>query len=106
MGIEAARRVILEETNNLMSGHGLTVDIRHIMLMSDLMCHTGKVLGFTRYGILKSKNSTLQLASYEKTSEIFFEAAYTGTVEKLNGISESIITGQLVEFGTGKVDIN
>lgn len=48
LGIEAARRVILEETNNLMSGHGLTVDIRHIMLMADLMCHTGKVLGFTR----------------------------------------------------------
>jgi len=75
LGIEAARRVTLEETNDLMSGHGLTVDIRHIMLMADLMCHTGKVLGFTRYGILKSKNSTLQLASYEKTCEIFFEAA-------------------------------
>eukprot|EP00341_Mesodinium_pulex_P017337 CAMPEP_0116995740 /NCGR_PEP_ID=MMETSP0467-20121206/68976_1 /TAXON_ID=283647 /ORGANISM="Mesodinium pulex, Strain SPMC105" /LENGTH=47 /DNA_ID= /DNA_START= /DNA_END= /DNA_ORIENTATION= len=41
LGIEAARATIVAETNELMAGHGLTVDIRHIMLLADLMCQKG-----------------------------------------------------------------
>lgn len=41
LGIEAARKCIIDEINYTMKGHGMTIDIRHMMLLGDLM--TSKV---------------------------------------------------------------
>ncbi|XP_057794291.1 DNA-directed RNA polymerase III subunit 1 isoform X3 [Salvia miltiorrhiza] len=37
LGIEAARKKIIEEIKYTMSSHGMTIDIRHMMLLADLM---------------------------------------------------------------------
>lgn len=37
LGIEAARRCIIEEIRYTMSSHGMTIDLRHMMLLADLM---------------------------------------------------------------------
>lgn len=42
LGIEAARTTIMNEVNYTMSSHGMSIDIRHVMLLADLM--TFKVL--------------------------------------------------------------
>jgi DNA-directed RNA polymerase III subunit RPC1 len=42
-----------------MSAHGINLDLRHILLAADTMTFKGKVLGFTRHGVQKLKNSTL-----------------------------------------------
>lgn len=42
LGIEAARVSIIDEINYTMSSHGMTIDLRHMMLLADLM--TYKVL--------------------------------------------------------------
>ena len=36
-----------------MESHGITVDIRHILLLADTMTFTGKILGNTRHGLIK-----------------------------------------------------
>jgi len=36
-----------------MASHGITVDKRHIYLLSDTMTFTGKILGNTRHGLNK-----------------------------------------------------
>ena len=46
-----------------MENHGLSVDHRHIMLLADLMTTRGQVLGITRHGLSKMKESVLNLAS-------------------------------------------
>ena len=48
-------------------------------------------MGITRFGISKMKDSTLMLASFEKTNDILFDAALSSTRENLLGISENII---------------
>ena len=53
LGIEAGRSSIIEEINGVMGSHGITVDIRHILLLADTMTFTGKVLGNTRHGLIK-----------------------------------------------------
>ncbi|CAL4155124.1 unnamed protein product, partial [Meganyctiphanes norvegica] len=63
LGIEAARRCIIHEITTTMDGHGLKVDKRHIMLLADLMTCRGQVLGITRHGLSKMKESVLMLAS-------------------------------------------
>ena len=37
LGIEAARKCIIEEIKYTMESHGMSIDIRHMMLLADLM---------------------------------------------------------------------
>jgi len=75
LGIEAARVTIMNEIQYTMREHGMSIDTRHVMLLADLMCFRGEVLGITRFGIAKMKESVLMLASFEKTTDHLFDAA-------------------------------
>ena len=95
LGIEAARnRIIYEFQYTMGDSFGLKIDPRHMMLLADLMCFKGEVqkieahfparfhvdtqeqvLGITRFGIAKLKESVLMLASFEKTVDILFDGA-------------------------------
>lgn len=57
LGIEAARVSIINELGDTMRNYGLTVDPRHLMLLGDIMTFKGEVLGITRFGIAKMKDS-------------------------------------------------
>lgn len=48
-------------------------------------------MGITRFGLSKMKDATLMLASFEKTNDILFEAAYMSKGDILSGVTESII---------------
>ncbi|GLT71996.1 hypothetical protein SLA2020_439710 [Shorea laevis] len=48
LGIEAARKCIIEEIKYTMESHGMSIDIRHMMLLADVMTFRGDVLGITR----------------------------------------------------------
>lgn len=37
LGIEAARKSIIDEIQFIMSNHSMSIDIRHMMLLADLM---------------------------------------------------------------------
>merc|ERR1712050_354911 len=81
LGIEAARTTIMNEVKYTMESHGMSIDIRHIMLLADLVTCRGEVLGITRHGLAKMKDSVLMLASFERTADHLFEAAYFGQKE-------------------------
>ncbi|CAI9105246.1 OLC1v1004130C1 [Oldenlandia corymbosa var. corymbosa] len=105
LGIEAARTSIIDEIRHTMSSHGMTIDIRHMMLLADLMTFKGEVLGITRFGVQKMKDSVLTLASFEKTSDHLFNASVSGRVDKIEGVSECIIMGIPMLAGTGMIKI-
>ncbi|KAG8938722.1 hypothetical protein FRC03_006984 [Tulasnella sp. 419] len=93
LGIEAARRTIINEIQYTMSSHGMSIDPRHVMLLGDVMTYKGEVLGITRFGVAKMKDSVLMLASFEKTTDHLFDAAAYGKSDSIAGVSESIIMG-------------
>ncbi|EZA62907.1 DNA-directed RNA polymerase III subunit RPC1 [Ooceraea biroi] len=101
LGIEAARTTIMTEIKSVMENHGINIDRRHLMLLADLMTSTGEVLGITRQGLAKMKESVLNLASFEKTADHLFDAAYYGQKDIICGVSESIIMGIPIPAGTG-----
>jgi len=101
LGIEAARTTIMREIQYTMESHGMSIDRRHIMLLADLMTCRGEVLGITRHGLAKMKESVLMLASFEKTSDHLFDAAYYGQKDAIRGVSECIIMGIPMPVGTG-----
>ncbi|GAB2275314.1 hypothetical protein Dimus_010075 [Dionaea muscipula] len=105
LGIEAARKLIIDETRKVMRSHGMEIDIRHMMLLADLMTFKGEVLAVTRDGIQKMKDSVLMLASFEKTSDHLFNASVNGREDKIDGVSESIIIGVPMQVGTGILEV-
>merc|ERR1719433_425927 len=105
LGIEAARTTIMKEIDYTMSSHGMSIDKRHIMLLADLMTCRGEVLGITRHGLAKMKESVLMLASFEKTADHLFDAAYYGQKDVIKGVSECIIMGIPMNVGTGLMQL-
>lgn len=101
LGIEAARSTIIQQIEYTMEQHGMTIDSRHTMLLADCMTNKGEVLGITRFGIAKMKDSVLMLASFEKTTDHLFDAALHGRVDDVTGVSECIIMGIPMPTGTG-----
>jgi DNA-directed RNA polymerase subunit A" len=105
LGIEAARNAIVNEANNTLQEQGLTVDIRHIMLVSDMMTNDGDVKAIGRHGISGRKSSVLARAAFEITAHHLLRAAITGEVDYLDGVAENVIVGQPVTLGTGAVNL-
>ncbi|CCE88859.1 Piso0_001648 [Millerozyma farinosa CBS 7064] len=101
LGIEAARASIIKEIDYTMTNHGMSVDPRHIQLLGDVMTYKGEVLGITRFGLSKMRDSVLQLASFEKTTDHLFDASFYMKEDKIEGVSECIILGQTMNIGTG-----
>ena len=105
LGIEAARNAIVYELNRTLSDQGLTVDIRHIMLVADMMTSEGVVKSIGRHGISGEKSSVLARAAFEETGKHLLHASIRGEVDDLTGIIENIIIGQPIPLGTGSVSV-
>jgi len=103
LGIEAARTTIAEEIGAVMGDMG--IDPRHMQLLADVMTFKGEVLGITRFGLSKMRDSVLQLASFEKTPDHLFDAAAGMKADKIEGVSEKIIMGQTMTVGTGAFQV-
>lgn len=100
-GVEAARQAIINEVFKVIEGQGLNVDIRHIMLVSDLMTVAGKVKGVTRYGVVSDKSSVLARASFETPIKHVIEASLVGEKDNLTSVVENVMLNQPVPVGTG-----
>ncbi len=105
LGIEAARNSIIHEAQSTMEEQGLTVDVRHIMLVADMMTSDGAVKSIGRHGISGEKASVLARASFEETGKHLLRASIRGEVDHLTGIIENIIIGQPIPLGTGSVGV-
>jgi DNA-directed RNA polymerase III subunit RPC1 len=99
LGIEAARKTIINEIKFTMGSHGIYVDIRHLQLVADLMTFKGQVLGFTRMGLTKMQDSTLLHSSFEKTVDNLFESSFHSRIDKVRGVSECIIMVYYLNLG-------
>ncbi|MEX1052794.1 MAG: DNA-directed RNA polymerase subunit A', partial [Nitrosopumilaceae archaeon] len=105
LGIEAARNALINELSSTLEDQGLEVDIRYIMLVADLMCSRGYMQQIGRHGIAGTKTSVLARAAFEITVPTIAEAALTGEVERLKGVTENVIVGGNIPIGTGTVDL-
>ena len=105
LGIEATRNAIIQEAMNVLSEQGMDVDVRHIILVADMMTADGAIRQIGRHGISGSKNSALARAAFEVTIKHLLGAGIAGTKDPLRGITENVILGQLIPLGTGSIDL-
>ena len=105
LGIEATRNAIIQEAMNVLTEQGMDVDVRHIILVADMMTADGNIRQIGRHGISGSKNSALARAAFEVTIKHLLGAGIAGTKDPLRGITENVILGQLIPLGTGSIDL-
>jgi len=105
LGIEAARNAIINEAVKTLEEQGLEVDLRHIMLVADMMTVSGEVMQVGRHGVSGEKASVLARASFEITTKHLLDACIHGERDRLDGIIENVIAGQPIPLGTGSVEL-
>ena len=105
MGIEAARAALIHEATETLKEQGLTVDVRHIMLVADIMTVDGDVKPIGRHGISGEKASVLARAAFEVTVTHLLDSGMRGDVDELRGVTENVIVGQPIRLGTGNVKL-
>jgi DNA-directed RNA polymerase subunit A'' len=105
IGIEAARNALTHEARSVLEEQGLDVDVRHVMLVADMMTSTGEVQQIGRHGISGKKSSVLARAAFEITVPNIVDAAVRGESDPLEGVTENVIVGQSIPIGTGLVEL-
>src|SRR3989344_2553693 len=105
LGIEAGRRAVIDELKKTLDDKGILIDVRHIILLADLMAYDGTIRGIVRTGITREKSSPFARAAFEETTKHLLDAAFHGEKDLLQGVVENIIVGQPIKVGTGLVDL-
>lgn len=106
LGVEAAREAIINETMETLEEQGLDdVNIRHLMLVADIMTNRGTIESIGRHGISGSKDSVLARAAFEVTVSHLLSAAVHGEIDDLDGVTENVIVGKPIKLGTGDVNL-
>ena len=103
LGIEAARQAIVNELQMTLDGARLEVDVRHLLMVADVMTSEGEVRAIGRHGVSGTKHSILARAAFEVTVNHLLKAGIIGEKDYLTGVAENIIVGQPISLGTGSV---
>lgn len=104
-GVEAARASIVREMTAVFEGHNISVDNRHLNMISDVMTHSGGFKAFSRMGLVKESTSPLMKMSFETTVGFLRDAILERDWDNLAGPSSRIVVGRTGSLGTGAVDV-
>ena len=103
-GVEACRATIVREMHAVFSGHGISVDQRHLNLIADTMTKGGGFTPFNRNG-LKGNVSPFMKMSFETTVGFLKDAVLERDWDDLKNPSARIVVGRLGGIGTGAFDV-
>ena len=105
LGIEAARRTIYNELNEVIEHDGTYINYHHIGLLCDRMTTNKKMVSIFRHGINNDNIGPIAKASFEETPEMFLRAARHAELDNVRGVSANVMLGQEGKFGTGAFDV-
>jgi DNA-directed RNA polymerase beta' subunit len=101
LGIEAAREFLVSEFESIMEG----INSCHTKLLVEKMTFTGTINSISRYTLRKDESGVISKMSFEESVDIMVKAGFAGDVEKVNGISASIVCGKRGNIGSGFMDL-
>ncbi len=105
LGIEAARNAIIRETKTTMQQQALDIDVRHVLLVADIMTFTGNIAPIGRYGVAGKKSSILTRAGFEETMKHLVRASVRQEEDNFNAIFDNVMVNQQVPVGTGMFEL-
>lgn len=99
-GIDAAKNFLEEEF-----GKNITVNKRHLDLLTSSMTSNGKISSVSRYGIDRKQVGPLAKICFEQPFDNSIQAALNGEKDRLVGASANIALGKHIKSGTGMVEL-
>jgi DNA-directed RNA polymerase I subunit RPA1 len=103
-GVEAAAKTIINEVNAIFKHYGISVDRRHLSLISDFMTFNGGYRPFNRFGMNENPSSLLRM-SYETTMNYLTESAVEHSGDPGKSPSACIVLGKPARVGTNYMDV-
>lgn len=103
-GVEACRATIIREMDAVFKGHSISVDMRHLNLIADVMTKGGGFTPFNRMG-LRSSVSPFMKMSFETTLGFLRDAVLENDWDDLKNPSARIVMGKVGRVGTGAFDV-
>eukprot|EP00873_Tetraselmis_striata_P033902 jgi/Tetstr1/454166/TSEL_041085.t1 len=101
LGVEAARQKLYDELQEVLKESEMNP--RHLLLLVDVMTLGGGLQSINRHGINRGEIGPLAKCSFEETTEMLTNAAIFADIDRVNGVSASIMLGQVPPGGTGGV---
>ena len=105
LGVEPARRFLIEEFTRVLSFDGSYINAHHIPLLVDAICHKGTLTAVRRDGIDRHDVGPIAKAAFETTIENVLRAATFGEHDDMEGFSAQIMFGLTTKCGTGSVSV-
>lgn len=103
-GVEAMRANIMKEVQMVFGLYGISVDKRHLSLISDFMTFNGEYRAFNRIGMEESSSPFLKM-SYETTMKYLVGASQAKETDNMSTPSSAIVMGQVPRVGTNMFDL-
>jgi len=94
----------MKEVQQVFGAYGISVDRRHLSLISDFMTFNGDYRAFNRIGMEESSSPFLKM-SYETTMKYLVNASQTNDKDDMSSPSSAIVIGQIPKVGTGMFDL-
>jgi DNA-directed RNA polymerase beta' subunit len=105
LGIEAAREMIYNEFNDVMSYSGVSLNYHHLNLLCDRMTSTQGMTAIYRSGILNDNIGPIAKATFEVHTEVLLDAARHANFDPMRGISANVMCGQYGYYGTNAFNV-
>lgn len=105
LGVEVARQVLLNEMRSVLSFYGLYVNYRHLSLLCDFMTHFGSVRAISRHTLNKRRTGPLMRCTFEEPVDTLCEAAIYSELDRLDSVSQCVMFGKPMPYGTGIVSL-
>lgn len=102
-GIETARVCMYEEFMEVFTAE--YVNYHHMITLIDALTYPGFIMSADRFGMVKGDSGVLARSSFEETAKHLFNAALSGELDNMKGVSANIMFGQKPPCGTGFVDL-
>jgi DNA-directed RNA polymerase beta' subunit len=100
-GMEVARRGLIKEFKSILEANGSSTNFQHWAMLVEAMTLSTMLISIDRNGMTKLDSDPLPRASFEKTVEQITIASVFREVDSMASVSARIMTGQMINGGTG-----
>ena len=101
LGIWAARSVMLKQMHQVLFAQDGYVDQRHIQMLIDSQFRTGTFSKLNGSNIATADTGPLQRCLFETQFNVLTEAGALSFMDKMDGVTQPLIMGELPPVGTG-----
>ncbi len=104
-GIEAGRKSLYKEIDEVLSFDGADIDMGYIDFICDVLCRNGILRSINSESLTVKEHGVMSSSMFEKTIKKFTRHSLHNIVDNTRSLESCIFLGKLGKLGTGFFDI-